>query len=663
MIIKPRFSYLSKRKIIAFFGIIALFVALLSINYYLNFTRSNFSGSTSAHIIGNTYYVSPTGSDDASGTSEQPFGTIAHAVSLSGAGDVIYLKPGTYQEHLSIVGRNGEQDKPITIIGESTNPAEYPILDGGDPDYTSRKDAPVLTFRDSSWFSIERLRFKNLTETGVYLENSHYITFRRNHFAYHGIALKAKQNTSHLLVEYNDFTQSLPSSYTWSSLKNSKYEGGAYVSYGADGMSIFRYNYFHDMFNAIYMYSADSGTGIHNDANVWIYRNRFENIVDDPYEPETYAFNHHFFHNTIINSHRIVSLAPDQRGLVGPIYVYGNIQLITHDPTNEATSGRLNSAVKLDLNSSYYSQGAYFFQNSIDSRYPATNSYGLDVLDSTVRSFSHYNNAYRTLNDLLSTDHLTPVNTVLDSDISQASFGGVSEPNGQELVNPGFTNSAQEDFRLLTDSPARKAGQAINLSQGFSSPLSISPGDDLGAYRYGESDFRSFPSPQYLVPPEGEVSSFPANVPWPQDIFGGENPLSGPVWAGTIIVPPLVDTPPASSNPTPTPTLTPTPTPTPTATPTPTDQTPPLLSFISPLDQELIPSKSQYIVRVEASDASGIDYVEFYLNGKRKYLDSSYPYEYPWRVSPKSNVEYLLKAIAVDLAGNTSSAQIQVTSK
>jgi len=294
-------------------------------------------------------------------------------------------------------------------------------------------------------------------------------------------------------------------------------------------MNVIRHNYFHDQFNSILLYNSDR-IGNYYDANVWIYRNRFENIVDDPYEPESFAFNNHFFNNTIIDAHRMVSFAVGGRGsLQGPVYVYNNLMLLSKDPTGEALSGRSNSAFKVELSSDYYKNGVFAFNNSVDVSSDGTNGFGIDTLSSTINNFSHLNNAYRTLKPMVDRSSLNLINSFLDFDMNSISLG-FDEPNGFPDTDPQFIDAFAEDLRLLESSPARGKSKEIVANIGFTSPLIIPAGSDLGAFQYGATDFRSAPPPVYVVPPGGEDSSFPANVDWPEDTLGGENPPSGPNW-------------------------------------------------------------------------------------------------------------------------------------
>jgi hypothetical protein len=481
---------------------------------------------------GKTYYVSvTTGNDTNAGTQSAPFKTIGKGLFVALAGDTVRVLPGTYTEHIVLNGKNGQSGAPIRVVGDTTDTAKYPVIDGGDPDYTSTTKDPAITVSNSSWITFERLKVIHATDTAYRLDNSsHHIVIRRNIIDYHSSGVLLKNMSNHVLVEYTEMYQGYPDSSTWSQLKASKWEGGAVKSDGGAGMNVIRNNYFHHMFNGVFLTSGYK-SGNYYDANVWIYKNRFEDVMDDPYEPETWAFNNHFFNNTLINTHRMTSFAPGESWL-GPVYIYNNFQYLSKDPTGEASNGRINSAFKVDLSSNYYANGVYAFNNSVDMSSSGTNGYGIDMLNGSVHNFTHQNNAYRLLKAGSTKSALTLTGAVLTNDMTSTAFGYV-EQGGYPNTDPGFANSSNEDLRLATASQARGRSHEVAFSAGFASSPVITTGADLGAFQYGESDFRNSPLPVYVTPPGGEYSGFAANDPWPDDTEGGMNPPSGPKWSAS----------------------------------------------------------------------------------------------------------------------------------
>lgn len=80
----------------------------------------------SSIVSGTEYYVSPVGNDNNSGTLEKPLKTISKGVTMLKAGDVLYVRTGTYVENV-YVGQSGTADAPVTITAYH---GEHPVIDG-----------------------------------------------------------------------------------------------------------------------------------------------------------------------------------------------------------------------------------------------------------------------------------------------------------------------------------------------------------------------------------------------------------------------------------------------------------------------------------------------------------------------------------------------------
>lgn len=77
------------------------------------------SGALERIFATNTsYYVDAgTGSDSNSGTTSAPFKTISKAISVAGAADTIYVRPGAYDPFT--VSKSGTSGSPIRIVGDN----------------------------------------------------------------------------------------------------------------------------------------------------------------------------------------------------------------------------------------------------------------------------------------------------------------------------------------------------------------------------------------------------------------------------------------------------------------------------------------------------------------------------------------------------------------
>jgi membrane peptidoglycan carboxypeptidase len=87
------------------------------------------------------------------------------------------------------------------------------------------------------------------------------------------------------------------------------------------------------------------------------------------------------------------------------------------------------------------------------------------------------------------------------------------------------------------------------------------------------------------------------------------------------------------------------------------DNTPPHVRILSPVDGQSLPFSSQPITfQADASDAVGLQRVEFWVDGLLVDTRSSPPYSLAW---PAQHGGHTLKIVAYDLAGNTSEAQLE----
>jgi hypothetical protein len=110
---------------------ITLFLFIVSLSYlFFNFNDQslNLSSSIKAQTGGTTYYISPTGSDTNSGTSETaPLATFNKAWEYLYPGDTLILLDGVYRQRLNPNKRNGTATAPVTIRAKNDGLA---IIDG-----------------------------------------------------------------------------------------------------------------------------------------------------------------------------------------------------------------------------------------------------------------------------------------------------------------------------------------------------------------------------------------------------------------------------------------------------------------------------------------------------------------------------------------------------
>jgi hypothetical protein len=117
--------------------------------------------------FGTDYYVSPAGNDNNSGTLEKPLKTISKGVTKLKAGDVLYVRTGTYVERI-YVDQSGTADAPVTIMAY---PGEYPVIDGENTMPSSQWSSLVTLTGD--YVAFIGFEVKNSNGMAVILEGQH----------------------------------------------------------------------------------------------------------------------------------------------------------------------------------------------------------------------------------------------------------------------------------------------------------------------------------------------------------------------------------------------------------------------------------------------------------------------------------------------------------
>ena len=100
------------------------------------------------------YYVATDGDDDNPGTIDEPFATIQHAHDVAVAGDLIYVRGGTYEvDHQTRFRNEGTASEPITV---RAYPGEQVLIDASavDPGDMDGASTPTWTFDDAKHWQI-----------------------------------------------------------------------------------------------------------------------------------------------------------------------------------------------------------------------------------------------------------------------------------------------------------------------------------------------------------------------------------------------------------------------------------------------------------------------------------------------------------------------------
>lgn len=143
--------------------------------------------AVAAPVWAATYYVATDGDDARTSVQAQniatPWLTIQKATTAMVAGDITYVRGGTYTENTITFGASGTRDNPVTL---KAYPGESPIIDSGFsyPTDATRKAAIWINF-GRSWITIEGFEIKNTKGSGIHVGEdtpmTEGIVIQRNH--------------------------------------------------------------------------------------------------------------------------------------------------------------------------------------------------------------------------------------------------------------------------------------------------------------------------------------------------------------------------------------------------------------------------------------------------------------------------------------------------
>lgn len=483
----------------------------------------------SGFMFSDTYakriYVSPSGNNANSGlTRDDPKETISAAINMADPGDEIRLLPGIYYGKTSITTFAGEAENPLVIMSDSPASESYAIIDGGvelvDGVTTSGSVANDLSnhgfeLRNCSWITFKNLKFQNCWAHTIVIRSSQYIKVTGCDIRCGKRSIYPRNASHHVLVEntYWELDPRVWDTWDWASLHHGvggspagiaeleHFNGGLLHPKESYGSLIMRGCVLKNCFNGF----RTKPSKWQEDGNVEIYNNVFINVRDNAFEPEYFAWNIHFYHNTIYNSHKSFSI-DDCEG--GPIYVYGNIQ-----------SQELNPEMGLHYVGGYpdgitgiwkfkgpdvLSEPCYAFNNSFYTHATAFKSG-----EATNRHMKHFNNAYEFFTSESRSGEIGLTDWhdsfEFDNDAINLTWPDNIVDHDQEehgvLTNELFVDGLGEDLRLKPGSPCVDAGKVMEFPEFDWIQSYEGSAPDIGAFE-GDKLVEGPPF-RYMEPPNG----------------------------------------------------------------------------------------------------------------------------------------------------------------
>lgn len=408
-------------------------------------------------------------------------------------GTTIQLTPGTYSG-AHVIQAHGRQGKPITIrgLGQDT------IYDGKlQPTQTGY----CLVVQDSAWINITNLHFRNCWPAAIAIADSAYLSLRALYAEGSRVMVYAKGlATHHLLVENSSWNQD-PSGRVWRSIpweeshhgKHRYFNGAMLYTNHILGSVVFRHNQIKNAFNGIQLV-GDGDSAPAQNRNIEIYHNHFENIRDNPIEPENSAENLWIHHNSIKNAHALFSFT----GVAGGNwYIFRNTGWFDERPGGPGhNSGKI---FKFDRHGPFPSKPVQVFNNSWYSHSPL-------IAGGEPRNFKHWNNAiyFEGPKQVARNWHFNSESDYNLSNLELKLPSGDTPQYQHSVVNQGnfFVDRNRGDFRLSGDSPAIDRGKIIELFDWRSEYRGSAP--DIGAFegndqpagppfRFDPSAYREYP--------------------------------------------------------------------------------------------------------------------------------------------------------------------------
>ncbi len=437
-----------------------------------------------ADCSGKVYYVAPYGSDENPGTLEKPWHSIQKASSVLVAGDIVYIREGTYEERL-MPENSGENGCFITY---SAYPGEKVIIDGSD--ITLPEDLTGLVeISEKNYIKIVGLNINNAgphdNNAGILVKNSSYIILKDNYIENTVSSGIGVWNSHDIVIESNEVTlccnDGEQECITVAGTKNfeirnnnvhhngpgTKGGEGIDVKDGSEKGKVYG-NHVHHLTNRVGIY-IDAWNKTTRDIEV------FQNLVHD------------------IQNNDGIAVGSEEGGLLENVKIYNNIiynngfsGIVISDAGNAPKHPVRNVEI---INNTLYGNGT---KNKWGGGISVENP---DVEDLIIRNNICSQNVIFQIQIEVSV-----ANLFVDHNLIDGYRGYDDETKGDDVVegNPKFVNVETKNFHIKSDSPAVDTGSPDNA------PLTDFEGNhrpygkayDIGAYEYTTQVFADVP-PDY----------------------------------------------------------------------------------------------------------------------------------------------------------------------
>ena len=355
--------------------------------------------------------VSPRGGERQVNGRTVPTLRLQEAIDAAGAGTIIRLLPGVYDEPGVFDGKTGTQAEPIILEGDGGV-----TLDGGRMPFRPPDDHPkfehpaFIKIRRSQWISIRDLSIQNAWASAIFVEDSRHLAIRRINFHGGTFAIFCRGPlTRDVLVERCAWTQDprIWQDIHWEDVHafprpRKELDGDFLRAVNVAGRFEIRRNLISNAFNGVHFFALPDQSEPNATADpckaeplkitydpevnrdVVIANNTFTFVRDNAVESEFLATNWWIYGNRVFNCHKWFALENSQGGYW---YLFANTGWFDRKPgppTDENNGGSVLKTTKkkkwLNDHPVYVFHNSWYLRSSFMKK-------GL------LRQFHHFNNA------------------------------------------------------------------------------------------------------------------------------------------------------------------------------------------------------------------------------------------------------------------------------
>ncbi len=458
----------------------------------------------STSVLARDYYVAKSGNNDNPGTEQAPFLTIQKAVDVIAAGDVIYVKNGTYNERVKIFDKKGTPDAYLLL---RAYPEHRPVVDGTGVTTHGGWTNAAIEVSNCEYLVIYGFKVGNAQNMGIGVRYSQHVIIKDNITYWSGKSGIHVRYSEHIFVDGNDVSRavqlgnqecvSLVGVDSFQVKNNYIHNRPQPVPKGGEGLDMKEGCKYGKVFNNR-IEGIESKLGLYVDAwaqqsyDIEIFNNIVTrcgagiNVMTENGNASSYARKIKIYNNLSYNNVAGIYFGDNGVGqyhIVDSVFIYSNTIY---------KNGYID----------YRAGGGIDIQNK-----EATN---VVIMNNIV--FESKGGQIRLTGSAASS---RPTGLVVKNNICFGKVDNMVDPDSNILVDPKVVDAATYNFHLLGDSPAIDSAITDLVSavdfDGGSRPAGA--GYDIGAFEYGAA--HSVPaSPSHLFISEytqGRVSLFWSN--------------------------------------------------------------------------------------------------------------------------------------------------------